>query len=270
MIIDTHVHIGKLYPFDMKKEQVLYSMERYGISYSIVSDIRAAEFDHDLNPVPEPYRTPQAECAASVIRFAKENPGRIGAALWLRPFSEKADDEIRQIISENRDVVKALKMHPFHSTVPFDSPEMDPFVELAREFSLPIVSHTGGSDAASCLRVFRMAERNPDVNFVMVHMGLGTDNTEAIDLAGKLPNLWGDTTWVPVRSVLRFIEKNGDDRIVFGSDSPIDGPDTYLHNRTGDRSLYQEYFHELPKLIPVSSYEKLMHGNAERLFRIKI
>ena len=31
MIIDTHVHIGKILNFNMKKEDVLYSMEKYGI-----------------------------------------------------------------------------------------------------------------------------------------------------------------------------------------------------------------------------------------------
>ena len=42
MIIDTHVHIGKMINFDLKEEDVLYSMERYGIDFSLVSDIEAA------------------------------------------------------------------------------------------------------------------------------------------------------------------------------------------------------------------------------------
>lgn len=34
MIIDTHAHIGALPPFfDMTTEQVLYSMEKYGIDF---------------------------------------------------------------------------------------------------------------------------------------------------------------------------------------------------------------------------------------------
>ena len=52
------------------------------------------------------------------------------------------------------------------------------------------------------------------------YCGIGTISKAALDLLGTLPNLYGD-------------------------DNPIDGPDTLLHNKTGERSLYQQYFHEL-------------------------
>lgn len=268
MIIDTHVHTGRMLNFNMKKSDVLYSMERYGISYSIVSDLRAVEFGHKGERVPKILRHSQMQCAQSAVDFAKEYPDRIGAALWMRPYEEHADDDIFRFIEENRQYIKALKFHPFHSCVNFDDERMEPYMEMAKHFSLPVVSHTGGSDAASCTRVYYMAKRHPDINFVMVHMGLGTDNNEAIYLAGKLENLYGDTTWVPMEKTLRFIEKNGIDRIVFGSDNPIDGKDTYLHNKTGDPSIYQQYFHILPTLLSEDDYEKLMSGNARRLFNI--
>lgn len=270
MIIDTHVHIGKILNFNMKKEDVLYSMDKYNIDYSIVSDCRATEFDHHQRPLPFFLQTPQIKCLKDTIDFAKKYPDKIGAALWMRLYHETADDQVYDLISENREYVKALKFHPFHSTVPFDSDKTEPFMDLAKHFGLPVVTHTGGSDAASCIRVYNMAKKHPDINFVMVHMGLGTDNSEAIELIGRLPNLYGDTTWVQMENTIKFIQKNGDDKIMFGSDNPIDGKDTYLHNKTGDRSIYQAYFNELKELISHESYEKLMHKNAERIFNIKL
>ena len=47
------------------------------------------------------------------------------------------------------------------------------------------------------------------------------------------------------------------------------GADTLLHNRTGKRSLYQQYFHELKEQLRADEYENLMHKNAERIFHIK-
>ena len=52
MIIDSHVHIGKILNFNMRKQDVLYSMDAYGIDYSIVSDVRATEFDHQQRELP--------------------------------------------------------------------------------------------------------------------------------------------------------------------------------------------------------------------------
>lgn len=270
MIIDTHVHIGRILNFNMKKKDVLYMMERYGIDHCIVSDVRATEFDHSQRPLPAFLQTPQLECIKGSVDFARENPDRISAALWLRPYHETADDALYRYIEENRQYIRALKFHPFHSKLPFDGEKMQPFMELARHFSLPVVVHTGGSDNAACVRVYNAAKRHPDINFVMVHMGLGTDNNEAIYLIGKLPNLYGDTSWVPIESTVRFIEKNGDDRIVFGSDSPIDGKDTYWYNSYGQPSIYRKYFRELKMLIPRSSYEKLMYKNAISLFSLDI
>lgn len=54
-----------------------------------------------------------------------------------------------------------------------------------------------------------MAEKYKNVNFIMGHMGLETDNKEAIELIGKLPNLYGDTAWIDPEHVIKMIRKYG-------------------------------------------------------------
>ena len=85
-------------------------------------------------------------------------------------------------------------------------------------------------------------------------------------MLGRLPNLYGDTTWVPVSTTVEAIRRYGSEKMLFGTDNPIDGKDTLLHNRTGDRSLYQQYFNELRELISADDYENLMYKNAQRMF----
>ena len=270
MIIDTHVHIGNMLGFCLPREDILYSMEKYGISHSIVSSLNAAEFDHHIQPVPPEYLHSQIECLQDVVHFAKAFPDKISAAVWVRPFHEKADLALSKAIEENKNYIKAVKFHPFHSNIPFDSKQSEAFIELAEHYHLPVVTHTGGSDCASCIRVYNMAKKYPKTNFVMVHMGLGTDNLEAIELISKLPNLYGDTTWVPVKSTLQLIHTAGAEKIFFGSDNSIDGKDTYFCNRTGERSLYQQYFNEFKNMVSKEDYEMIMYKNAARIFDIPI
>lgn len=268
MIIDTHVHIGRTLTFNMKPRDVIYSMERYHIDFSLVSDVEGAEFDHKGRRIPRLLQTSQNAVFRRTLRFAERYPDRIGAMPWMKLSSELPDREFIRLLEMNRHLVYGLKFHPFHSRVAPDDPSIEPIYTLAAQYGLPIVSHTGGCEEARSIHLYNAAVRHPELNFVMVHMDLGTDNREAIALLGKADNLYGDTTWVPIKSTLAAIERWGSGKILFGSDSPIDGPDTYLHNKTGDRSLYQEYFHELCDMLSPEDYDNIMYRNAARMFKI--
>ena len=269
MIIDTHVHIGKMLGFDLKGEDVLYSMDRYGIDFSLVSSIEAAEYDHRGRRVPARLRKTQNEIFRDTLRFASVHPDRIGAVPWLRVAEELPNEEFVALLRQNRSLVYAFKLHPFHSRVAPDDLRLEAVYRLAAEYDLPIVSHTGGCEEARSLHLYNAAKRHPELNFVMVHMDLGTDNSAALELLGTLPNLYGDTTWVPVSTTLKAIERWGSGKMLFGSDNPIDGKDTYLHNRTGDRSLYQQYFNEFRESVSADDYDNIMYRNAMRVFHIK-
>lgn len=270
MIIDTHVHIGESLGFILTPEDVIYSMNTYGIDYSIVSSVSGAEYDHDLNEIPLSHQIPQIDCLKECLSFARKYPNRIGVGAWTKPHTECVTDEYRKLIADNIDIVKAIKLHAFHSKTSVDSSAFLPYLELAREFCLPVVVHTGGCDEAEPVTVYNAAKKHPDISFVMVHMGLGSDNKSAIEYASSLPNLYGDTTWVPVKSTLELIKRAGSHKILFGSDNPIDGKDTYLCNGYGERSLYQEYFNEFKEAVPNADYENIMWRNAAKLFHIDL
>ena len=86
---------------------------------------------------------------------------------------------------------------------------------------------------------------------------------------GKADNLYGDTTWVPMETTIEAIKRYGSKKMMFGSDMPIDGLDTYFCNPKGERSVYQDYFHVLPERIEKEAYEDLMWKNAVQIFRLK-
>ncbi|MBR3971454.1 MAG: amidohydrolase family protein [Ruminococcus sp.] len=269
MIIDTHVHIGTGLGFDMTEDQVLYSIDEYNIDYAIVSNTEVASHDHDRKLIPAEFQKPQIECLERTIKFARANIQKISIMHWVKPM-ENITPQLRNMIEDNLDIIKALKFHPYHAGCAFTSDECKKYIDLAAEYNLPVVSHTGTGYDDNPKRLFEMAKLYPKTPFVMVHLGLGSDNKEAIDLCSQRDNLYGDTTWVSTKSALEFINKCGDDRLMFGSDSPIDGKDTYLNNGKGDRSLYQEYFNEFKDEVSKETYDKIMYKNAARLFNIKL
>ncbi len=268
MLIDTHMHIGNFLGFEMSPRDVIYSLDQYDVDFALVSNVEAAEMDHHGKAIPMRYQKSQNEAFLKTLEFARKYPDKIGVMPWMKLRSEQPDEHFVRLLEENRSLVYGIKLHPFHSRVAPDDPAAESVYELARRYRLPVVSHTGGCEEARSVHLYRAAVAHPDIDFVMVHMDLGTDNREAIELLGKADNLYGDTTWVPVKSTLQAIERFGSGKIMFGSDSPIDGPDTYLHNKTGDRSLYQEYFNEFRAMISPEEYDNIMFRNAMRVFHI--
>lgn len=268
MIIDTHTHIGTGLGFDMTESQILYMMKEYDISHCLLSNTECVTHDHSQNEIPEEFLKSHIETNRRVIEFSRENKGRISVAMWVNPYEDTST--IEPLLKDSIDVVKAIKLHPFHAKMRFDDERVQSYIKLSEKYNLPVVTHTGNSECDNVKLVYAMAKKYPDVNFVMVHMGLGTDNKEAIKLISELPNLYGDTTWVSIESTLEFLRVCGDDKIFFGSDAPIDGKDTYLNNGKGDRSLYQAYFNEFKDMVSCETYDKIMYKNAAKFFNIKV
>lgn len=270
-IIDIHTHVSreKSSLFSMPEEWVLGAMEKYGIDFCLVSDADCAECDHNKNIIPEARMLTQEEALLRDIKFAKKHSGKIGLCVWIKPLTEGYSKELENIITEYRKYIYGLKIHPYHSDIAPDSDRVKPYLDMASRFALPVISHTGmpgGSDSVEHL--YNAAKMYTDVKFIMAHMGLGTDNAKALDVMGKADNLYADTAWVPYETVLKAVEMYGSDRIMFGSDMPIDGLDTYYYNRSGQPSMYREYFEKLPDMLSVDDYDNIMYKTASRVFEI--
>ena len=105
MIIDTHAHIGSILDFNMTTEQLLYSMERYGIDFTLFSHIGAVECDHMGNPVPDFLQRPQNELLIEALNEAKKAPDMLGVLPWLRIHSELPDAGFIAMIKDNLDII---------------------------------------------------------------------------------------------------------------------------------------------------------------------
>lgn len=270
MIIDSHAHIGNLLVLNLSVRKVLWSMARYGVDFSLVSSIESTEYYRQDKRLPWPLRKTTMQVCRKTVRAVKQHPDKLGALLWIQLGKPIPYEKLRRFIEKNRPYIYGIKIHPYRSQVAPDDSRAEPVYALARQFHLPVVSHTGNSEQAMTRRLYTAAKAHPDVSFVAVHMDLESGNREAIDFIARQPNLYGDTTWVPLSSTVYAVKTCGSEKILFGTDNPIDGKTHMEFNRAGQRSLCQEYFHELQTLIGSADYENIMYKNAEKLFNIKV
>ena len=269
MFIDTHLHFCNNLLWRMPPEDLLKLIEKYHVDYAIVSNANGAELDHNQMLIPENYQTTQIDVLKESIALAKRLPNRIGIAPWIKPHTESCDQNFIKLFEENIEYIKAIKLHSYHSNTAINDEKMKPYIELAKKHHLPFIIHTGGCEKARCIHVLDAALKHPEINFIMVHMDLGSNHQEALDCLGKAKNLYGDTTWVPIEITLEAIKRYGSQKIIFGSDAPIDGIDTYVTNKYNEPSMYVQYWNKLPTLISKKDYNNIMHKNAIKIFNLE-
>lgn len=269
MIIDSHIHIGgKNCEFEMRESDVLYAMQTYNIDKAIVSNADSVEFDPSHVILPKEKQVSQYNSAVRMINFARNHTPSVYAAIWIKPNTEQLEKSFAELLRRNLDIIKAIKVHPFYSALRFNDIKMYEYIELAENLNLPVMVHTANDEFSKPELVFDMAKKYPAVKFIMAHLELNSDNRHATELCAQLPNLFADTAWVSITNAIAFVNQCGSEKLLFGSDTPIDGRDTYLKNKAGNRSIYQDYFYELEKFISHAEYENIMYKNALRLFNI--
>ncbi len=259
MMIDVHAHIGVVPgSFQMPLENQLYGMEKYGIDYALISDIRCGE-SQTRPDGKTPFQTVINQEAADIIRQHKD---RLGLMLWCRPNAEAGfTREFEDICLQNRDIVKGLKVHPDISGLPFYDPKIYPYLEMAEQYQLPVLIHTQETANSRVSYVCKVAKRFPNVNFILGHMSLSGDKEESFQALAEFPNIYGDTAWVYYADVFKACQMGLSHKILFGTDSPIGGKDTY-----GDPGFYLDYYTN--PLLPAETMEQILFRNAKRLFSL--
>lgn len=260
MIIDSHVHFGKALNWSFDKKEVIEAMNKYGIDYAIVSNLAACEFGHGLVKIDDALQKSQIALNMETVDFVKEYPDRVKGLFWIKPHLEGYCQEIENFIEANRQYICGIKVHPYHSKMEFTSDNYKGYLMMCSRMRLPVAVHTDSSKLADPENVYRIAKEYPDINFVMVHMGLGTDHLKSMKYMKELPNLYGDTTWVTIEAVMQAIKECGSGKILFGTDSVIDGIDTYVK--------YMDMMSYLRRNLSEEECNNIFYKNAQRIFKL--
>ncbi len=257
MIIDTHMHLGSQGIFDLSYSVLLRQMDTHGIDKGLISSVECSEF-HPYTGQPFPNPSTQLETNRRLLETVQKSNGRLYLSFWCKCATERAEG-VYDFVKSNAPWVRGLKFHPFYSRLPLEDPRYVPYLEIARQLDLPVSVHTDPTGRSTPEQLLALAKRFPSVRFLMVHMELGTDHEDAIRSLTKADNLYGDTTWVDEGSVLRAMEICGSTKLLFGSDAPIDGEESYR--------FYAPLLGRYRK-APDGVWADVLYKNAQRLFGI--
>lgn len=259
MIIDAHVHIGDMMNFSLKLEKVKEIMNGRQIAKAIVSSIDSTEVDHNQKVIRENVKT-QTQVNQDLINLLKDD-SNFEILAWCKPLTEGWNQEFEDFLLNNLDKIKGLKFHPFHSALKINDKRVKPYLEFANKHGLAVKVHCANDKHSRSKYTYKMAKKYPRINFIMAHLELGGNFNKAREYLLKQPNLYADTAWLPSEEVIKIIEENGQDKIIFGSDAPIDGDTHY--------KFYEEYFsYDFIKKIGLDNYYLLMANNAIRVYKL--
>ncbi|WP_168211833.1 amidohydrolase family protein [Ruania zhangjianzhongii] len=208
MIIDAHAHLqgSQLHP------QVIEECDAHGVDTIMVSSI--AGYQH--------YPSLEAVQAANADLYAvhRDHPDFVACYCYVNPrHGSAALEDLRRNVEERGMV--GIKLWVATTA---DDPLVDPVVEQAIEYRIPILMHAWRKTAgqlpyeSNAQNIARIGARYPEARIIMAHLG-GQVET-AMNTIAPYPNIRTDTSGTPINSgaVRIAVDRLGAERVVFGSD----------------------------------------------------
>lgn len=154
------------------------------------------------------------------------------------PGSETWESQLERLSEAG---IKGIKLHPEYQGFYLDCDEALRVYKKCGELGLIVEFHAGEDDGCpppmhtGASRINRVCDKAPDTTFVAAHFGgynMWDDTANNLEAHG---NLYLDTSMtqtrnvLPIETALRIIEKIGEDRILFASDSPWESQSDSIH-----------------------------------------
>lgn len=257
-IIDAHAHTGYWPNLKECEDDLVISDKKHNINFCLFS-FDGSEFNENTDH--------RVRLVMQIIGFEKaydfisRYPNKFGMLCWIRPHTENNIKEVENFIVNHRSSVYGLKIHPFASQLKINDPIFIPYFKLAEKYSLPILVHTATDKYSKVKYLAEVCKAWPHLNFIAAHGELYSNHKSCMKAMLECSNLYIDTAWFDISGINVFINNGLSDRIIFGTDNPIDGV------KTLDNKLYLNYFSNSISMSQ-QDFDKIMYKNAIKVYQI--
>lgn len=152
----------------------------------------------------------------------------------------------------------ALKIHP--EAINYTDKEIEDVCLMALRLKIPLYIHTSGNSNCHSSRFERFIERYPQQIFILCHCRPFDETKKLIE---KYKNVWVDTAFLSFEKVKDLVCQGYEDRILFGSDYPIN---RWFIELTDDEMWYQKQIFDISEKLPSRASEKILYKNFLSLF----
>ena len=224
MLIDVHAHFytdrsGRT-DWRERNQARVRAGERMGVTAHIASIL--GTWGH-RSPTYFPSTDDLTHANAAMRALQEHHPGLVFGYCAVNPnFAEHALEQINIGLSHGMIGIKLAASRRA------DDPLVDPIARAAAEAKVPMLHHVWhhrnrewpGQEASDTLELGRLADRHPDVHFIVAHLGGGGDWAHTLRVARQVPNLWIDISGsgIDVDMIDRAVEVVGPERLLFGTD----------------------------------------------------
>lgn len=222
MIIDGHAHITRE-QFG-SAEQLLQDMEAASISKAVLVpggmlDVR--KMTHYISGKEMPVTTSPPNDI--VLEAMQAYPDSFYGFCCIDPNrgSEAALEQLSTLKSQG---FRGLKMAPLVHQFSLLGKVSKELAALCGDFGFPYYTHVVFHASASTAALGGLAKLFPQTNFIIGHMGFGPLDTEAIELAANLHNVYLETSTANPLALRIAVETAGPDKVFFGSEFPLSDP----------------------------------------------
>lgn len=207
LIIDNHVHVGWFRDGYHSPLEVWSALKKAGIDKCVVSSTSTcADLYHNI----------LTEFHQFMALAGKEN---VKPVLWISPDMIIRRWPLMKLLKSKIEW-KGVKLHYIsHPQFSNHKEWVNTAVVIAYSLgNVPILIHTGEWDTCHAGIFESLIDSFPNLKFVLAH---GRPIDETIYLMKKYPNALTDTAFMPLDHIKRLKEENLTDRVLFGSDAPI-------------------------------------------------
>jgi len=207
MIIDAQCNLGEGHRFQVSGRDLLDLMDANQVERAVIA------------PVDQYVAVYNREGNDFILGQARQHPERFLPLVTANPwFGPQALTELRRGFEAG---AVGLKLHPGLQGFQITDEIVRPLVEVAQAYRRPVYFHTGTPVTSMPLQLTELAQRFPEVNFIMGHMGFSDFWNDVADAAKGVRNVYLETSSHWPSFVVDMVRAIGSKRILYGSDHPM-------------------------------------------------